>query len=310
MDAPHAERRRTILQRHPNVAKLAGCEWRSKWICFFALVVPQIGLSIVSRHMSWPVYAIVAYVVGATLTQALFLAIHELAHNLFFVSSRANRLFSIVANLPVGIPFAIAFRVYHLDHHRHQGVDGIDTDLPSEWETRHVRGPLSKLVWCSLQIVAYAVRPCIERPLSPWTTPYLLLNVVVQVLFDSVMYGMYGGAPLVWMVVCVLLAGGLHPCAGHFVSEHYVFPHKHPTQETYSYYGPLNRLTWNVGYHNEHHDFPSVPWSRLPTLHGMAREHYETLASCESWCGVLRDYVCRPEVGPWSRVRRTDAKKK
>ena len=54
---------------------------------------------------------------------------------------------------------------------------------------------------------------------------------------------------------------GLHPLGARWIQEHYLV---HGEQETTSYYGILNVPALNVGYHNEHHDFPSVPWNRLP----------------------------------------------
>lgn len=52
-----------------------------------------------------------AYVIGATSNQNLFLAIHEISHNLAFRSPLANRLLAIFANLPIGLPYSAAFRV-------------------------------------------------------------------------------------------------------------------------------------------------------------------------------------------------------
>jgi len=301
-DEPHATRRIQIMKAHPEVTKLFGHEWRSKYICLFLLVIPQIWLSWATQDLSWPKYLFVAYVFGATITQALFLAIHELAHNLFFKRPQANRYFAMVANWPIGIPYCVPFRGYHLEHHKFQGVDGIDTDIPSRLEGKIIRGPVTKTIWACCQILTYALRPMFIKAQD--ITQAHIMNWVSQIAFDLAVFYFWGWKPLFYFVLCIFLAGGLHPCAGHFISEHYVFPHLDAMQETYSYYGPLNWLTWNVGYHNEHHDFCNIPWSRLPALKAMAPEFYDNLAVCDSWIGVIWDYIMRDEISPYNRVKR------
>jgi sphingolipid delta-4 desaturase len=90
-------------------------------------------------------------------------------------------------------------------------------------------------------------------------------------------------------------------------AEHYVFQ-EGEDQETYSYYGPLNLLAYNVGYHNEHHDFPNIPWTRLAKLHAMAPEWYgeDTLKRHASWPGVTWRFITDPSVGMFSRVKRVN----
>ena len=74
--------------------------------------------------------------------------------------------------------------------------------------------------------------------------------------------------------------------------------------ETYSYYGPLNILTYNVGLHNEHHDFPAIPWTKLYTLHRIASEFYEPLPCHRSWTWVIWTFILDKKVGMWCRVKR------
>lgn len=60
-----------------------------------------------------------------------------------------------------------------------------------------------------------------------------------------------------------------------------------------------------VGYHNEHHDFPSIPWTRLPELRRIASEFYEPLPAHKSWPYVTYKFITDPNVGMWSRAKRT-----
>ena len=205
----------------------------------------------------------------------------------------------MIVNFPLVFPFCVIFRAYHLDHHKFQGQDGIDTDLPSHIECRFVTGPVTKTIWASGQILAYAIRPICVRPLRPNYLVYL--NYATQLAYNLAIYSTWGWGPLKFSFLCVLLAGSLHPLAGHFIAEHYVFE---GTCETYSYYGPLNALAYNVGYHNEHHDFPSVPWSRLPLVTQIAPEFYSDLPQCYSWPGTVLRYIFDDAISPFSRVKK------
>jgi sphingolipid delta-4 desaturase len=240
------------------------------------------------------------------INQSLLLAIHELSHNLAFERPLYNRLFSLFVNLPVGVPVAAAFRYYHLLHHAHQGAERLDADIPTALEARVFRGRLGKFLWLLLQGFFYAGRPLALLPKKP--SRWEIANFIVQAGFNVAIFYFFGLKALLYLPIGSLIVMGLHPIAGHYISEHYVLHHSGDgePQETYSYYGPLNLLAFNVGYHNEHHDFPYIAGSRLPALRRLAPEFYDTLSHHSSWTRVLWDFWRLPDVGGYNRVKRRD----
>lgn len=64
-----------------------------------------------------------------------------------------------------------------------------------------------------------------------------------------------------------------------------------PPQQTYSYYGAANWLAFNIGYHNEHHDFPYVAWNRLPQVRRLGGLWYDGLVHYRSWIKLLVQFL-------------------
>jgi len=319
-EEPHRTRRQAIIKAHPEVTKLCGPEPLTKYFVV-AVVAFQVLCAWLLRDtsfFSWTFF-LTAYIIGATANQNLFLAIHEISHNLAFKSPIANRLIAVFVNLPIGIPYSASFRPYHLTHHKSLGVEGLDTDLPTALEAVFLDSILGKAFFCTFQILFYALRPMMVYKIP--ITRIHLFNIAAQVLFDFLLVKFAGGKALGYLIFSSFLAGSLHPCAGHFIAEHYVFEKQPetarspntqlaPVPETFSYYGPLNMLTYNVGLHNEHHDFPAVPWTRLPALHDMAKEFYADLPKHTSWTWVIWQFIWDNEVGMSCRVKRKEGGRK
>jgi len=304
-DEPHAKRRKEILEKHPEIKKLMVVDHSFKWtvtaMCAFQMFM---CLMISYYNTPWPLLVVLTYVFSGTINHALLLAIHEVAHNMAFGHGRpwANKAFSIAANLPIGVPMALSFRKYHLEHHKYQGHEILDTDIPMAIEAKLFTRTLTKAVWMFFQPVFYALRPFFVNPKV--ASKLETFNFVLQFAFDALIVYTMGWKSLFYMVAGSLLGMGIHPVAGHFISEHYMFELGF---ETYSYYGILNKFTFNVGYHNEHHDFPNIPGKNLPKVREIAPEYYNTIPYHTSWVKVIWDYITDPKVGPYARAKRHEA---
>ncbi len=295
---PHFHRRKAILKDHPEVRSLFGVD---PWIKYKALFVAFLQLSIpiffLPENPWW--FMVVVLVVGTTLSHIIVLAIHEITHDLAFESKVLNNVLAMVVNFPLIFPFAMAFKTYHAEHHWSQGKEKVDTDIASRFEALAFQGFFGKLFWMTFQIPFYALRPVFIHPIKP--DKWQVINFVVQLSFMVGFYFLAGWPGILYLFISLGLASGLHPLSGHFVSEHYIFKEG---QETYSYYGPLNKLVFNVGYHNEHHDFPTIPGSKLPELKKIAGKHYDHLHSYNSWMRVIWMFLTNRKVNLFSRVKR------
>ncbi|GME91915.1 unnamed protein product [Ambrosiozyma monospora] len=250
---PHTIRRKEILKKYPKVTKLCGHEPLTKYISF-CVVMLQLSLAYYLRNTS-PLsfkFLALAYGIGGFCNQNCFLCIHELSHNLGFKKPLHNKLFSIFVNIPIGIPYSASFLPYHQLHHKFLGDETYDTDLPTKFEAMFLSSVLGKAFFATFQIFFYALRPMFITQIK--FTYIHLLNVIAQFFVDYLMIKFWGPKSVLYFVLSSFFAGSLHPTAGHFVSEHYIFkPPKNyhafvdtPPIETYSYYGLLNLVTWNV----------------------------------------------------------------
>lgn len=266
-----------------------------------AMVLTQILTAYLMRNASWVTIVIVAYCFGGVINHSMTLAIHEISHNLAFGHKYPwrNRLLGIFGNFIIGVPYSVIFKKYHIEHHKYQGDDEMDVDVPSRLEGKLFTNTFTKFVWILLQPFFYSLRPLFLRP-KP-ITMLEVINFSAQFVFDIALFYAFGFRSLAYLVIGTLLAMGLHPVAGHFISEHYVFTKGF---ETYSYYGPLNSIVFNVGYHNEHHDFPNIPGCNLPKVRKIAPEFYDNLPCHTSWTKVIWDFIFDPEIGPYARVKR------
>ncbi len=297
--SPHPQRARELVKRHPEVRHLFG-QYPTSAVYIAGLVALQIGLAYLLRDASWLWVILAAYLIGAFASHALFVLIHEATHNLIVKDTRPNRLLGILCNVGQGFPSAMSFRTYHLLHHSHLDEYAFDADLAFHSEARLVgNSPIRKALWLLVFGVVEIVRPL--RIQRPFAEPWVVGNVLAIVATDLLIWQACGIGGLVYVVLSTFIGIGLHPLGARWIQEHYTFV---AGQETYSYYGIINRLAFNIGYHNEHHDLVRVPWVHLPKVKALAPEFYDPLHAHRSLTRVLFLWLFDRNLDLYTRITR------
>jgi sphingolipid delta-4 desaturase len=305
---PHPPRKRAILAAHPEVAQLIGHDPITAVItvCVVAGQVAIAGLLGSLGLGYWWLALIAAFCIGAFANHAMFVVIHDACHNAILAKPVWNKWVGILADLPNTVPTAMGFRCYHIKHHSHLGDYDFDADLPSHWEARTFGGSwYGKAAWMFFFAAFQLARLGRLRGTVPMWGRWTYINAICVILFDLAVLILLGPTALLYLFASFWFSvGGLHPLGARWVQEHFT---DDPAQETFDYYGPLNLVALNIGYHNEHHDFPEIPWTRLPELKRMAPEFYDHLKTHKSWFGLLIKFIFDPHYTLYTRVDRSAA---
>lgn len=297
---PHVARTKAILEKYPEIKNLIGKN-RNTFFYALAIVVMQFAIAYFLREQAWYVILAAAFCVGAFANHALFVLIHEFTHNMVFKNRLANIFGGIMCDFPNAFPSSVSFRKYHLKHHAFQGDYDIDADIPSRWEATFIGSTtIGKAFWMFMFPLFQALRPPRLTEIK-FASKWVWINLAAVIAVDILIIKFWGPYALLYFFFSFMFSVGLHPLGARWIQEHFLVA---PPQETYSYYGPLNLVSFNVGFHNEHHDFSYVPWNNLPKIRKIAPEFYDSLIYHTSWTKLWLNWLFNKDLSLYSRTLR------
>lgn len=302
----HIERGRQMLRRYPELKALHGPYWPSA-LCIVLLVATQLVIVWYLIGKSRSETLLWAWLFGSCINLALFTLIHEVSHNLVFRHPVANYLIGFVANLPLVVPLSVNYRYYHLAHHRFMGYPDKDVDMPLASEARLVGHSFwRKLLWLIFFFWPYGVSRSLANKSVVKFDSIVACNIAVQLLFLYWLWTWSGTRGVFYLGAATIFSISLSPAFGaRGLLEHYVVKAAVPTrQETFSYYGPYNLISFNNGYHFEHHDLMGIPWRRLPRIKQIAPEFYQDLYSHKSYFKLLWSFLFDRQESLYRRIER------
>ena len=228
----------------------------------------------------------------------LFTLEHEATHRTPFRTVWLNDWVGRLCGVLLVLPFEW-FRAFHMAHHRWTNLPGKDPELagPKPATLRawvwHVSGVP---YWISE--VRLMARLVAGRVTEDFVAEGAKARVVTEARW---MAGVYGLAALsllwspvllwVWLVPVLL---GQPFLRLYLLAEHGDCPEVvnmfENTRTTFTT-ALMRWLAWNMPYHVEHHVWPTVPFHRLPQVHGLMQA--ELRVTAEGYAAFTKEYLAR-----------------
>ena len=228
----------------------------------------------------------------------LFTLEHEATHRTPFRQVWLNDWAGRLAGLLILLPFEW-FRAFHMAHHRWTNLSGKDPELdgpkPATWRAWiwHVSGLpywgselrlMARLVAgrATDDFLAAGAKPRVVAEARGMAVIYLL--AALSLLWTPVLLW-------VWIVPAVL---GQPFLRLYLLAEHGDCPEVanmfENTRTTYTT-RVMRWLAWNMPYHVEHHVWPTVPFHRLPEVHGLMKD--ELRVTADGYAAFTKAYLER-----------------
>lgn len=303
----HNEMRRQALAAHPDLKTLNGAQPLTV-LALPVLLAVHWGLAWMVSGGGFVTVFLVAFVFGQIVIHATGSLVHETAHRLIFRGAGAKLAFDLGLEVILGsYSKQLTYQHEHITSH-HPFVGDYERDYEYEdicaFQARQIlkaKNPRLQRCMTLLTLVLHAlplgfligdeILPRLSRILSkhPVQDPqrhvgasrppvwYVRLFIGVSLASNLLLLLILGPWALLYHIWALSLFLGKLGISnlGQSLAEHQDSEDFDPTRSTY---GWINALLFNTGYHNEHHTFPNVPWTRLPQLKAAAPDVFHRTA--------------------------------
>jgi fatty acid desaturase len=233
-------------------------------LVLLALVHLAVGVAGVVGFAVLPAWALVAlFVVFVAMNPLNANCIsHNFIHNAFFASETANGLFSALNSLAFGLPQAI-YHWHHMNHHRW------NNDRENDWSSIYRYGkdgqPESALVYGIVSFVRSDFGALIGSARKHRDGARVALEGALVIAFFLFLLATSWRGFVVFYLPGWYLGWSLS-CLENYYEHLGGIPGDRAANAVSSYSRAYNLLSFNNGYHQEHHYRPQIHWTRMPEV--------------------------------------------